>query len=76
MSVLKLLESLEIKVIYQITAQVNNIGSIFFSKNINTTNDTKHVNAHPKHTNTYREDDITKISFVKLINNIACIMKN
>jgi len=73
MFVLQLLESMKIKVKLPIT-QVDNVGAIFMSKNISTSNRTKHVDICTKFVNEYVEDGIIKIIFVQSNNNDSDIM--
>ena len=74
MFVLQLLESMKIKVKLPITVRVDNVGAIFMSKNISTSNRTKHVDIHTKFVNEYMEDGIIKIIFVQSNNNDSDIM--
>ena len=74
MFVLQLLESMKIKVKLPITVQVDNVGSIFMSKNISTLNRTKHVDIRTKFVNEYVEDGIIKIIFMQSNNNDSYIM--
>ncbi len=74
MFVLQLLESMKIKVKLPITVQVDNVGAIFMSKNISTSNCTKHVDIRTKFVNEYVEDGIIKIIFVQSNNNNSDIM--
>eukprot|EP00956_Cyclotella_meneghiniana_P000877 scaffold1009_cov67-Cyclotella_meneghiniana.AAC.1 len=60
MFVLQLLESMKIKVKLPVTVRVDNVGAIFMSKNISTSNRTKHVDIRTKYVNEYVEDGIIK----------------
>ena len=74
MFVLQLLESMGINVKLPITVRVDNVGAIFMSQNITTTNRTKHVDIRTKYVNEYCEDGILKIIFVKSTENDSDIM--
>ena len=65
MLVLQLLESMKIKVKLPVTVRVDNVGAIFMSNNISTSNRTKHVDMCTKYVNEYVEDGIIKIIFVQ-----------
>ena len=65
MFVLQLLKSMGIKVKLPIIVRVDNVGAIFMSKNITTSNRTKHVDIRTKYVNEYCEDGILKIIFIK-----------
>ncbi len=74
MFVLQLLENMKIKVKLPVTVRVDNVGAIFMSKNISTSNRTKHVDIRTKYVNEYVEDGIIKIIFVQSGNNDSDIM--
>ena len=74
MFVLQLLESMKIKVKLPVTVRVDNVGAIFMSKNISTSNRTKHVDIRTKYVNEYVEDGIIKIIFVQSSDNDSDIM--
>ena len=74
MFVLQLLESMKIKIKLPIIVRVDNIGAIWMSQNINTTNRTKHVDIRTKYVNEYCEDGVLKIIFVKSADNDSDIM--
>ena len=74
MFVLQLLESMKIKVKLPVTVRVDNVGAIFMSKNISTSNRTKHVDIRTKYVNEYVEDGIIKIIFVQSGDNDSDIM--
>ena len=74
MFVLQLLESMQLKVKLPITVRVDNVGAIFMSKNITTSNRTKHVDIRTKYVNEYCEDGKLKIIFVKSADNDSDIM--
>ena len=74
MFVLQLLENMKIKVKLPVTVRVDNVGAIFMSKNISTSNCTKHVDIRTKYVNEYVEDGIIKIIFVQSGNNDSDIM--
>ena len=50
---------------------IDNIGAICMSKNINTTSGTKHVDVRTKYVNQYCEDGVLKIVFVESANSDA-----
>ena len=74
MFVLQLLENMNIKVKLPVTVRVDNVGAIFMSKNISTSNRTKHVDIRTKYVNESVEDGIIKIIFVQSGNNDSDIM--
>lgn len=74
MFVLQLIKSMGIKVKLPIIVRVDNVGAIFMSKNITTSNRTKHVDIRTKYVNEYVEDGILKIIFVKSEDNDSDIM--
>jgi hypothetical protein len=74
MFVLQLLKSMHIKVELPITVRVDNIGAIWMSQNVNTSNRTKHVDIRTKYVNEYCEDGVLKIIFVKSADNDSDIM--
>jgi hypothetical protein len=71
---LQLLENMKIKVKLPVTVRVDIVGAIFMSKNISTSNRTKHVDIPTKYVNEYVEDGIIKIIFVQSGDNDSDIM--
>ena len=74
--VLRLLESLRIKVNLSLTVRGGNTGTgaMCVSKNINTTSSTKHVDVHTKYVNGYYENEMIRIIFVQSTDNDADIV--
>ena len=60
----RLLESMEIDVRLPVMVRVDNMGAIFLSENITTSNNTKHVDIRSKFVKEYCENGIVKILFV------------
>ena len=67
---------MKISVILPVIVRVDNVGSIFMSKNVTTTSRTKHVDIRYKYVNKYVEDGVIKILFVKSENNETDGMTN
>ena len=65
----RLLESMEIEVRLPVMVRVDNVGAIFLSENITTSNNSKHVDIHSKFVKEYCENGIVKILFVRAENN-------
>ena len=63
--VYQLLESMGIEVSYPITVYVDNIGAIFTSENVTTSNRTKHVDVRHHFIREHVEDGIIKIEFIR-----------
>ena len=70
-----LLTSLGIKVEVPITVQVDNVGAIFMSENVTTSNRTKHVDVRYKYVKTFVDEEFVKIIFVKSEDNRADILR-
>ena len=71
--VLQLLKAMKINVTLQIVVNVDNMGTVFMSKNINTTGHSKHIDERTKYVNEYVEDGVLKIVYVKSEENDAAI---
>ena len=54
-----------------IVVNVDNMGTVFMSKNISTTGRSKHIDVRTKYVNKYVEDGVLKIIYVKLEENDA-----
>jgi hypothetical protein len=65
---------MEIDVCLPVIVRVDNVGAIFLSENITTSNDTKHVDICSKFVKEYCENSIVKILFVQSENNNLDIM--
>ena len=65
MFILQLSGSMKIVVKYPVMVRVKKVGVIFMASNITTTCCTKHVDKRYKYVNTYMEDGVVKIIFVK-----------
>ena len=63
--------SLEVKL--PITVRVDNVGAIFMSENVTTSNRTKHVDTRYRFVNEFVEDRFIEIIFVKTKYNVADI---
>ena len=70
----RLLESMKINVRLPVIVRVDNVGAIFLSENITTSNNTKHVDIRSKFVKEYCENGIVKILFVRSENNDSDIM--
>ena len=64
---------MKIHVELPIVVNIDNMGAIFMSKNINTTSRSKHVDVRTKYVNEYCEDGILNIVYVKSEENDADI---
>ena len=71
--VLQLLKAMKISVTLPIVVNVDNMGAIFMSKNINTMGRSKHINVRTKYVNEYVKDRVLKIVYVKSEENDADI---
>ena len=71
---IRLLESMQIKIVLPVTVRVDNVGAIFLSENITTSNNTKHVDIRSKFVKEYCENGTVKIIFVRSENNDSDIM--
>jgi histone deacetylase 1/2 len=71
---LRLCESMMLKIRLPITVRVDNVGAIFLSENITTSNNTKHVDIRSKWVKEYCENGTVKILFVRSENNDSDIM--
>ena len=71
--VLQLLKAMKINVTLQIVVNVDNMGTVFMSKNINTTGRSKYIVILTKYVNEYVEDGVLKIVYVKSEENDADI---
>ena len=58
MFILQFLEGMKIKVKLPIVVNVDNMGAIFMSKNINTSGQSKHIDVRTKYVNEFVEDGI------------------
>ena len=67
--VLQLFEEMKIKIELPIVVNVDNMGAIFMSKNINTSSRSKHIDVRTKYVNEYVEDGKLKIIYVKTEDN-------
>jgi hypothetical protein len=65
---------MEIDVRLPVIVRVDNVGAIFLSENITTSNNTKHVDICSKFVKKYCENGIVKILFVQSENNDLDIM--
>ena len=65
---------LEVKL--PITARVDNVGAIFMSENITTSNMTKHVDTRYRFINEFVEDGFIEIIFVRTKENMSDIFTN
>ena len=65
---------MQIKKILSVIVIVDDVGTIFMSNNVTTTNKTKHVNVRYKNVNRNVEDRVIKIIFVKSKDNESDIM--
>ena len=63
--VLQLLKVMKINVTLPIVVNVDNMGAVFMSKNINTMGCSKHIDVRTKYVNKYVEDRVLKIVYVK-----------
>ena len=68
-----LLKSMSLEVNLSITVRVDNVGAIFMSENVTTSNMTNHVDTRYRFVNEFMEDGFIEISFVKTKNNVADI---
>ena len=59
-----------------ITVRVDNVGAIFMSENVTTSNRTKHVDTRYRFVNEFVEDGFIEIIFVKTRDNVSDIFKN
>ena len=71
--VYQILDSIGIKVALPIIVRVDNIGAIFMSENVTTTQRTKHVDIRYNYVREYIQDGFIKIIFVKSEDNKADI---
>ena len=71
--VLLLLKAMKINVTLPIVVNVDNMGTVFMSKNISTTGRSKHIDERTKYVNEYVEDGMLKIVYVKSEENDADI---
>ena len=71
--VLQLLKAMKINVTLPIVVNVDNMGTVFMSKNISTTGRSKHIDVRTKYVNEYVEDGVLKIVHVKSEENDADI---
>ena len=71
--VLQLFKEMKINVELPIVVNIDNMGAIFMSKNINTTSRRKRMDVRTKYVNEYCEDGILKIVYVKSEENDADI---
>ena len=69
--VIHLLEAMFIKVEYPIKVMVDNIGSVFMSKNVTTSGRTKHVDARTKFVREFQENGVIKVQFVSSDQNVS-----
>ena len=60
---------MKIKIELPIVVNVDNMGAIFMSKNINTSSRSKHIDVRTKYVNEYVEDGKLKIIYVKTEDN-------
>ena len=67
--VLQLFEEMKIKIELPIVVNVDNMGAIFMSKNINTSSRSKHIDVRTKYVNEYVEDGKLKIIYVNTEDN-------
>ncbi len=67
-------ESMMLPVSLPVTVRVDNVGAIFLSENVTTSNNTKHVDIRSKFVWEYRENGTIKIIFVRSENNDSDIM--
>ena len=70
---LQLLKAMKINVTLPIVVNVDNMGTLFMSKNINTTVRSKHIVVRTIYVNEYVEDGVLKIVYVKSEENDADI---
>ena len=63
---LQVCKSMNIQVQLPVIVRVDNIGAIFLSENVTTSQNTKHVDIRSKFVRQFREDGIVKIIFVHL----------
>ena len=71
--VLQLLKAMKINVTLPIVVNVDNMGTVFMSRNISTTGRSKHIDVRTKYVNEYVEDGVLKIVYVKSEENDADI---
>ena len=71
---IRLLKSMGLRIQLPVTVRVDNVGAIFLSENITTSNNTKHVDIRAKFVKEYVEDGTLKIVFVRSENNRSDIM--
>ena len=64
---------MKINVALLIAVNVDNMGAVFMSKNINTMGRSKYIDVRTKYVNEYVEDGVLKIGYVKLKENDAGI---
>ena len=67
--VLQLFKEMKIKIELPIVVNVDNMGAIFMSKNINTSSRSKHIDVRTKYVNEYVEDGKLRIIYVKTEDN-------
>ena len=72
--VLQLLKAMKINVTLPIVVNVDNMGTVFMSKNISTTGRSKHIDVLTKYVTEYVEDGILKIVYDKSEENDADII--
>ena len=70
----RICESMMLPVSLTVTVQVDNVGAIFLSENVTTSNNTKHVDIRSKFVWEYQENGTIKIIFVRSENNDSDIM--
>ena len=77
MFVLQLLKAMKINVALPIVVNVDIMGAIFMSKNINKMGHSKHIDMRTKYVNEYVEDRVLKIVYVKSEeNDVGIFTKN
>ena len=59
------MKAMKINVTLLIVVNVDNMGTVFMSKMINTTGRSKHIDVHTKYVNENVEDGVLKIVYVK-----------
>ena len=64
---------MKINVTLPIVVNVDDMGTVFMSKNINTTGRSKHIDVRTKYVHEYVEDGVLKIVYVKSEENDADI---
>ena len=72
--VIRVCKTMNLNIRIPVIVRVDNVGAIFLSENITTSNNTKHVDIRSKFVTEFRENGVIKIIFVRSENNDSDIM--